>query len=65
MTAVWCSLCRRDHILPTCAECGCDLAHGHIILRVCEPCKIVLRLERLKQAEQQRNSTKGEHTHGN
>jgi hypothetical protein len=55
MTAVWCGLCHRDHILPTCTECGCDLANGHILVKICDSCKIAER-ERRKSIEQQGNS---------
>lgn len=32
MTAVWCGLCRGDHILKTCELCGGDLEHGHKLI---------------------------------
>jgi hypothetical protein len=58
MTAVWCRLCRRDHILPTCAECRCDLANGHILVKICDSCKSADR-ERRKIVERHGNSTDG------
>ena len=54
MTAVWCRLCRRDHVLDTCELCGADLEHGHKLIHLCEPCKTVMRARRaeaMKTAE--------------
>jgi hypothetical protein len=59
MTAVWCRLCRRDHILKTCEMCGCDLKHGHVLIHFCEPCKKVVREQRaaIKAVEAEGEST--------
>jgi hypothetical protein len=46
VTAVWCGVCRRGHILKTCELCGVDLEHGHKLIHFCEPCKSVLREQR-------------------
>jgi hypothetical protein len=43
VTAAWCALCRRDHILKTCELCGADLEHGHKLIHLCEPCKRLMR----------------------
>jgi predicted GIY-YIG superfamily endonuclease len=48
MTARYCTLCRREHPVPLCEVCGDELASGHVLLRVCDGCKRILRAAHIK-----------------